>query len=343
VSTVAAFCAAAILIAEYSGALFPPLANSPLAVGIGVVVLFTVLQYRGVKWGDTVQQATTLLKALAFAALIVACFALAPASGPVAAVPSAPVQAVGFGSIVLAMQAVIYTYDGWNGMLYFSEEVRDPGREIPRAMFGGVAAIIAIYVLVNVAFVHVLGIAGLAASDFAAGAAAQALFGGHGDAIVRSLLIVGLLSGVNAYALMSPRILYAMSLDGLFPKWGTTVNAGGTPTYTLLLSGALAIGFLLTGTFNSVIAVAAFFFVLNYVFSFAAVFKLRRTMPDAPRPYKALGYPFTTAFSLLGGTSFLIGAIITDRQNSMVALGLLAVSYPVYALTMRAARRSSTG
>ena len=84
---------------------------------------------------------------------------------------------------------------------------------------------------------------------------------------------------------------------------------------------------------------AAFFFVLNYVFSFAAVFKLRRTMPDAPRPYKALGYPYTTAFSLVGGTAFLVGAIITDRQNSMIALGLLAVSYPVYALTMRAARK----
>ena len=341
VSTVAAFCAAAILIAEYSGALFPPLANSRLVVGTGVVVLFTVLQYRGVKWGDAVQQATTLLKALAFAALIVACFTLAPTAGRAAAVPSVPAKAVGFGAIVLATQAVIYTYDGWNGMLYFSEEVRDPGREIPRAMFGGVAAIIAIYVLVNVAFVHVLGIPGLAGSDFAAGAAAQALFGGHGDAIVRSLLIIGLLSGVNAYALMSPRILYAMSLDGLFPKWGTTVNAGGTPTFTLLLSGALAIGFLLTGTFNSVIAVAAFFFVLNYVFSFAAVFKLRRSMPDAPRPYRALGYPFTTGFSLLGGIAFLVGAIATDRQNSMVALGLLAVSYPVYALTMRAARKSS--
>ena len=342
VSTVASFSAAAILIAEYSGALFPPLANSRLAVSIGVVVLFTVLQYRGVKWGDAVQQATTLLKALAFAALIVACFTLAPASGPAAAAPSPPAQAIGIGAIVLAMQAVIYTYDGWNGMLYFSEEVRDPGREIPRAMFGGVAAIIAIYVLVNVAFVHVLGIPKLATSDFAAGAAAQALFGGHGDAIVRSLLIIGLLSGVNAYALMCPRILYAMSLDGLFPKWGTTVNTGGTPTYTLLLSGALAIGFLLTGTFNSVIAVAAFFFVLNYVFSFAAVFKLRRTMPDAPRPYRALGYPYTTGFSLLGGMAFLIGAIVTDRQNSLVALGLLAVSYPVYALTIRAARRSTT-
>jgi APA family basic amino acid/polyamine antiporter len=341
VSSVASLCAAAILIGEYSGALFPALADSRLSVGISVVVLFTILQYRGVRWGDVVQQATTLLKALAFFALIVACFTLAPASGPAAA-PTVPTQAIGIGAIVLAMQAVVYTYDGWNGMLYFSEEVRDPGREIPRAMFGGVAAIIAIYVLVNVAFVHVLGIPGLARSDFAAGAAAQALFGGRGDAIVRSLLIVGLLSGVNAYALFCPRILYAMSRDGLFPRWGTTVNAGGTPTYTLLLSGALAIGFLLTGTFNSVIAVAAFFFVLNYVFSFAAVFKLRRTMPDAPRPYRALGYPYTTAFSLLGGTAFLIGAIVTDRRNSMVALGLLAVSYPVYALTMRAARRRAT-
>jgi APA family basic amino acid/polyamine antiporter len=342
VSSVAALCAAAILIGEYSGAIVPSLARSQLAVGIGVVVLFTVLQYRGIRWGDVVQQGTTLLKALAFTALIVACFALAPASGPAAEPLPAPAKTVGIGAIVLAMQAVIYTYDGWNGMLYFSEEVRDPGREIPRAMFGGVAAIIAIYVLVNVAFVHVLGMAGLARSDFAAGSAAQALFGGRGDTIVRSLLIVGLLSGANAYALFCPRILYAMSRDGLFPKWGTTVNAGGTPIYTLLLSGALAIGFLLTGTFNSVIAVAAFFFVLNYVFSFAAVFKLRRTMPDAPRPYKALGYPYTTAFSLVGGTAFLVGAIITDRRNSMIALGLLAVSYPVYALTMRASARQVT-
>src|SRR4030095_13167115 len=80
----------------------------------------------------------------------------------------------------------------------------------------------------------------------------------------------------------------------------------------------------------------------NYVFSFAAVFKLRRSMPDAPRPYKALGYPYTTGFSLLGGTAFLVGAIVTDRRNSTVALGLLAASYPIYALTMRAARKRAT-
>jgi APA family basic amino acid/polyamine antiporter len=338
VSSVASLAAAAILIGEYMGALFPALSRSTLAVGIGVVVLFTVLQLGGVRWGDRVQQMTTLFKALAFVALIGACFVLAPVSGAPSAPAVTATKAVGFGAVVLAMQAVIFTYDGWNGMLYFSEEVRDPGRQIPRAMFAGVLAVIAIYVLVNIAFVHVLGMSGLAGTDFAAGAAAQALFGARGDTVIRVLLMVGVFSGVNAYILFCPRILYAMSRDGLFPRWGTTVNAGGTPTYTLLLSGALAIGLMLTGTFNSVIAVAAFFFVLNYVFSFAAVFRLRRTMADAPRPYRALGYPVTTAISLLGGTAFLIGAIVSDRRNSLVAIGLLVVSYPVYALTMRAAR-----
>jgi len=116
-----------------------------------------------------------------------------------------------------------------------------------------------------------------------------------------------------------------------------TVNAGGTPTVTAGLSAAASIAFIVTGTFNSVIAVAAFFFVLNYVSSFAAVFVFRRTMPDAPRPYRAWGYPWTTGFSLLGGSAFLVGAFVSDRRNSLIALALLAASYPVYALTVRRA------
>lgn len=331
VSTVASFAAAAILIGQYSAALFPVLSRFTTATAVAIVLLFTALQWKGIRWGDSVQQGTTLLKAVAFVALIVACFVLTPVSTPIAAV--ATTQIAGIGAVILAMQSVIFTYDGWNGMLYFSEEVRDPGRQIPRAMFTGVLAIIAIYVLVNVAFVHVLGMPGLARSDFAAGAAAEALFGSRGDTVIRSMLIVALSSGVNAYALMGSRIPYAMSRDGLFPKWGSVVNAGGTPTRTLALSAAVAVGFLLTGTFESVIAVAAFFFVLNYVASFASVFVFRRTMPDAPRPYRAWGYPWTTGFSLLGGIAFLIGAIVSDRRNSLIAIGLLVVSYPVFAMT----------
>jgi len=336
ISSTASFAAAAILISEYLAALFPSLLRFTVPVAVSVVVVFTVVQWRGVRWGDGVQQISTLLKAVAYIALIVACFALVPTYPPSTTVTQAAAPtAVGIAAVVLAMQAVIFTYDGWNGMLYFSGEIRDPGRQIPRAMFSGVLAIIAIYMLVNIGFVHVLGMRALAGSDFAAGAAAQALFGARGDTIIRSLVIVALISGVNAYALFCSRILYAMSGDGLFPRWGLTVNAGGTPTLTLALSGVAAVVFLLTGTFNSVIAVAAFFFVLNYVASFAAVFVFRRTMADAPRPYRAWGYPYTTGFSLLGGIAFLVGAIVTDRRNSVIAIGLLIASYPVYALTIR--------
>ena len=341
ISSTASIAAAAILISEFTTALFPTLARFTLLLGIGVVVAFSALQWRGIRWGDWAQQSTTLLKTLAFAALIVACFTLTPIAPPTAATTSVP-SAVGTAAVVLAMQAVIFTYDGWNGMLYFSEEVRDPGRHIPRAMVTGVLAVTAIYVLVNAAFVYVLGMRGLAASDFAAGSAAQALFGARGDTIIRALLIVGLLSGVNAYVMFCPRILYAMSRDGLFPAAGLTVNAGGTPTVTLALSGVAAIIFLLTGTFNSVIAVAAFFFVLNYVASFGAVFVLRRTMADAPRPYRAWGYPWTTGFSLVVGIAFLIGVIVSDRRNSLIALGLLAASYPVYLFAVKPALRRTT-
>lgn len=342
ISSAAAAAAVAILIGEYTTTLVPSLAGRSVVMAATVVTAFTLLQWRGIRWGDRVQQATSLLKALAFIALIVACFALVPATPAITAVPAAAGTAAGafsVGAIVLAMQSVIYTYDGWNGMLYFSEEVSDPGRQIPRAMVAGVLAVIVIYVLVNMAFLHVLGIGGLAGSDFAAGSAARAIWGSRGDTVIRSLLVVALMSAVNAIVLQASRIPFAMSRDGLFPRWGKRVNAGGTPTTTLALTGAAAIAFLLTGTFESVIAVAAFFFVLNYVASFGAVFVLRRRMPNAARPYRAWGYPWTTGFSLLGGVAFLVGAIASDRRNSLIALGILAVSYPVYALTVRSTAR----
>src|SRR5262249_18849374 len=99
---------------------------------------------------------------------------------------------------------------------------------------------------------------------------------------------------------------------------------------TLAASAALAIGLAVTGTFETAIAIAAFFFVLNYVSSFAAVFALRRKMRNAPRPYRAIGYPVTTAISFVGGVAFLIGAVVQDTRNSLVAIGLLIASYPIF-------------
>ena len=145
-------------------------------------------------------------------------------------------------AVLIALQAVIYTYDGWTGMIYFSEEVKDPGREIPKALFGGVLSIVGIYVLLNAALLYVLPISAIAGDSLAMGTAAQALFGPTGASVFRGLMVIALLSGINAYHLMASRVLFAMSRDGLFPRAGSGVNAGGTPTVALACSASVAGG-----------------------------------------------------------------------------------------------------
>ncbi len=341
ISTCSTTAAVSIVIGEYTGALIPALAGRTVRIAVGVAVGFAVLQWRGVRWGSRTQELTAALKTLAFVALVVACFALGGGRQPAAAV-HAP---VGLGlavAVVLSLQAVIYTYDGWDGVIYFAEEVREPGRDILRSMFGSVLSIMAIYLLLNAALVYVLPMREIAGQTFALGVAAQRVFGAHGDAVVRIVMVVSLLSGINAYHLMASRVLFGMSRDGLFSSRGTAVNPGGTPTVALFLSAAVAVAFIVSGSFEKVIAVTAFFFVANYTMSFISIFVLRRREPHTPRPYRAWGYPWTPGAALLGSLGFLAGAVASDTRNSIWALLLLAASYPAYRLLRRLARPASS-
>ena len=326
-----------MVVAEYSGVLFPSLANRTQLVALTIVLFFALLQWRGIRWGSFTQNLTSLLKVLAFAAFVGVAFLYRPARpGPItqAALPLAYGFAL-FKPIVLALQGVLYTYDGWYGVCYFGGEVRNPKRDVTVSMFGGVLSVIAIYVLVNLALLHVLGINGIAGKELAVGAAAGAIFGRYGDTVIRGLAIVSMLSTINAYTLSAPRTLYAMSCDGLFTHHGTRVNKGGTPTITLLTSTAIAVIFIVSGTFNQVLAVIAFFFVSYYTLAFISVIVLRKREPDLPRPYRVIGYPWTTLIVTIGSIAFLIGAIAGDTRNSLWSLGLLAISCPVYLIAKR--------
>lgn len=337
ISTCGSAAGVSLLIGEFAGGLFPSLngRREAVAIAVAVAIIFAVLQWRGIIWGSTSQNITSVFKALAFLVLIAAAFVLGGNSSSTATPnPVVPTGMALMAALVLSLQSVIYTYDGWNAVVYFSEEVTDPGRDIPRSMFGGVLAIIAIYLLVNLALLYVLGISNLAGQDYAAGAAAKAIFGLHGDTIFRVLAILSMLSAINAYHLMSTRVLFAMSRDGLFTKKAAEVNQGGTPGLALFTSAAVAVVFMLFGqTFENVITVLAFFFVANYTLSFISVFVLRRREPDRERPYRAWGYPWTTALALLGSIAFLVGAVASDTRNSVYALLLLAASYPVFRLS----------
>ncbi|HEX8177191.1 MAG TPA: APC family permease [Pyrinomonadaceae bacterium] len=337
-STCGTTAAVSIVIGEYLGVLFPALAGRTVTIASAVALTFAVLQWRGVLWGSRVQNLTSLLKAIAFVALVMACFAFGGGQGYEVVQEQKPIPAgLSFaGALVLALQAVIYTYDGWNGVIYFSEEVREPSRNIPRSLFGGVLSIIAIYLLVNLALVYVLPIEGIAGDNLALGQAAQTIFGAHGDTVIRSLTIIAMLSGINAYHLMASRVLFSMSRDGLFSSRAAGVNKGGTPAAALFLSTVVALLFIVGGErFETVIAALAFFFVANYTMSFISVFVLRVREPELERPYRAWGYPWTTGLVLLGSVAFLVGAIASDTRTSLYALALLALSYPAFILLRR--------
>ena len=331
ISSCGSTAAVSLLIGTFAGALFPALAGQSKTVAAAVAIIFAFLQWRGIVWGSNIQNLTSLLKGLAFFALIVAAFLLG-GNGALTTTQSHATP-ITLAAIVISLQAAIYTYDGWSGVIYFSEEVREPSRNIPRALFSGVLTITAIYLLVNVALLYVLPMTQMAGKEFVAGEAANVIFGVHGDTIFRCLTIVSMLSGINALHLMATRVIFAMSRDGLFTKHAAVVNEGGTPTIALALSLFVALMFIIFGEkFETVITVLAFFFVVDYILSFVSLFVLRWREPDMPRPYRAWGYPVTPALALIGSVLFLAGAIRADTRNSIYALVLLAVSYPMFRL-----------
>lgn len=338
-STCGTAAAVGIVIGEYSGDLVPLFAGHVKLIAVAIIAGFGVLQWRGIRWGSGAQIFTAVLKTLAFAILLAACFVFgghARAAAPPEAAPL-PALSAGWGlivAIILGLQAVVYTVDGWDGVIYFGEEVRDPGRDVPRAIFGSVFTIMGIYLLLNLAVVYVLPMNEIAGNNFALGTVATRVFGKYGDTIIRSIMVVSMLSCLNANQLFCTRTLYAMSCDRLFFRRAAQVNAGGTPALALLLSTIVGVLFVL-GTFERVIAMLSFFFVANYTLSYTSLFVLRKKEPEMARPYRAWGYPWTTGIALLASVIFLVGSILTDRKNAPWALGLLILSYPVFLVMKR--------
>ena len=334
ISTCGTTAAVAIVVGEYSIGLFPE-ARTQQVVALMVVALFTVVQWIGVRAGGTVQNVTSLVKAVALMAFIVICFRLGTRTPWEPTAVTTDLETSLFVPFILALQSVIYTYDGWSAVIYFSEEVKDYGKAIPRAMLSAVVTIGALYILINLAFLAVVSLPTIAGSNFAAGVVVERLFGSAGSNILRGLVILVLLSAVSSNVLMAPRVLFAMANDGLFWRGAREVNRGGTPDIALLISSLLAAGFIVSGTFETVIAILSFFFVANYTLSFLTLFVLRHREPHRERPFRAWGHPFTTGLALVASVMFLAGATASDFTNGVYAIGLLVLSFPVYWMIRR--------
>ena len=329
-STCSSAALAALVIGEYTTILADASASLGPAISSAAVLVFALLQWRGVREGGMAQNLTAIAKTFAFAILIGACFILGrgfDGDGASATPTGFPLLA----AFVIAMQSVVFTYDGYNGVVYFSGELKNPARDIPRSIFGGVLAVAVIYLLVNIGFLYVLPLSRMGGDPLVAATAAKEMFGPRGDTVIRVLTIVSLVSALNAYQLMSPRVMYRLSTFGFFSA-GRYVNRGGTPAVALWLSTGVILGLVLTGTVQIVLAVTAFFFVAQYALVFLSLFILRRKEPEAPRPFRAKGHPWTTGLVLLFSLVLLIANVSVDSRNSIYSISLLALSWPVYRL-----------
>jgi APA family basic amino acid/polyamine antiporter len=299
-----------------------------------VLVALVALQWAGVQVSSRFQQIATAVKFFAFLALVVAAFVVRRTTAAAGAAPIAG-SAAGF---VFALQAVAITYGGWQSALYFSEEDRDPAANIPRSMIGGVAAVIVVYMLVNMALLWLLPLGDLAASTLPAADAAGVLAGPAGQAIITGLSLISLPPMLNAIVMIGTRILFAMGRDGLLWRRAATVDAGGTPTIATLVTTMVALLGIVTGTFARLVSIAAFFLALNYSICSLSLFVLRRREPDRARPFRAWGYPWSAAIVLAGAVALLVGSLAGDRASALGALVLLAAGLLGRAVSARISR-----
>lgn len=307
-------------IGEFTAVLVPSLAPFAKVVAVSALVGLVGLQIAGIRVSSRFQEATTAIKFLAFVAVVVAALVLAPAVSKGTANAASSASLVG---VVVALQAVVITYGGWQSGLYFTEEDRDPDRNLPRSMIAGVASVIVVYVLVNLALLAVLPIPDLARSTLPAADAAQVLMGERGRQVITVLSLVSLPPLLNAIMMIGTRILFAMGRDGFLWTRTSEVTAAGTPLVATLVTTAVAVVLIATGTFQKLVAIASFFLVFNYSVCCLALVVLRQREPERPRPFRAWGYPWSAAIVLAGAAAFLVATVIGDTVNAAAAAALM--------------------
>jgi amino acid transporter len=316
----------AFIFANYASAIYGPLgASSRMFYAIGAVALLTAINILGVREGKWTQNLLTSAKVLGLVAIVVVAL-LAPRG------TAAPVEQAGGFPLSVALILVLFTFGGWNEMAYVAAEVRNPGKNIVRALVLGTVAVTVLYLLVNGAYMYTLGFDGLAASETVAADTVSALLPHFGDRLISILVCVSALGAVNGLILAGARISYAVGADhpvfSLLGRWNPRT---GTPVAALLLQGGIAIILvLMLGNFIDTIMYTAASVYTFYLATNLAVIVLRRKEPAVERPYRVTGYPVTTLI-FCAVCAFLIYSAITYKpQVAIASVVILLLGLPVY-------------
>ncbi|WP_138482719.1 APC family permease [Dyadobacter bucti] len=325
---------------EYLALLIPSLVGYEPYTAAAILLVLTGIHWVGLALASSFQNVMSVLKGIGLFLFVAVCYMYGDeiSTEQTRLTTSRIIQTGSWiAPVIFSLQAIFYTYDGWHTAAYFSEEDKDPSKNLPKSMIGGVLLIIAIYLLCNLAILHILPMSELSESKLAAADAITLIFGEGSGKIVTLFLMISILGIVNAQLLFNPRVLYSMSRDGLFFRGGTKVNKGGTPSFAMLVTSGVAITLILIGkeACEKLSDIATFFFVLGYTSGFASLLALRKKEPLLPRPWKVPAYPFLPILMLICSLAFLVSAVVQDLGSSQYSLLFLVISYPLYLLVSR--------
>lgn len=341
-----------VVLGEFLAGLFGLTPLLGKIIGIAVTLCLFGLSMAGVRLGSRVQSGITYLKLAALAgvgglALLAAPgFGGAVAGGGEAVAATAPAASVGVGGALallaafgLALQGVLWTFDGYANTTTMTEEARDPGRTLPRALILGTLAVALVYLLVNGAYLHVLGRDGLAASQVPASDVASALLGSRGRVVFLLLAVVAALGSLNGAVLSAPRVAFALARSGLAPAPLARVSRVGTPDVATLWFALAWTLYAWFGSFEGLVSVAVFIGALANVLITAALFRIRRRAeraaaagqaPPAGRIFLCPGYPWLPLILLLVWSGFSVTVLMSLGWKVGYGLALTALAAPVY-------------
>ncbi len=327
--------ALAIIFATQLGLFVPMAPLMQTVVAIMAIFALIYLNSLGSEQGGIVQVVFTLGKLVPIVLITLLGF-LRGSGGLIAAAPAATTTGLGLGAAILA---TLWAYDGWISVTNVAGEVREPKRNLPRAIIGGLGLVLVVYVSVNLAMLRVLPAEQLAASATPASEVAGRLFGSFGSTLIAIGIAVSIVGALNGYILTGARVPFAMAKQGNLP-WANYFAAlhptHRTPVRSLVLIGVLATLYTFTGSFNLLTDLAVFTLWIFFVMGLFAVLIMRRRHPELPRPYKVPLYPLVPWIGIVGGGYILVSTLLNNPIYALLSIGITLLGFPVFRLLRRA-------
>ena len=344
----ATIAALAVMFSEQTISLLGLSSGLLIPLAIATILLIDILNTLGSKTSGAIQTVSTIGKLVPLAIIIICGFFMGEGNNPIVT----PITAEGISPMAVIGQvliAILFAYDGWINVGALAGEMKNPGKDLPKAIVGGLAAVMAVYLIINVAYLWVLPADQLATFSNPAAAVATALFGPVGGKIVTGGILISVFGCANGYLLTGPRVLYTLGTQKSIPGYKTigALNKNNVPANATLVMAVVGCLYAMSGQFNLLTDLSMFAIWSFYVLTFIGVIILRKKQPDLHRPYRVPMYPVIPCIAIAGGLFVVLNQLLfAGMTNTLISLGgvlVTLIGIPLYNVAQKqAAKEEST-